>query len=119
VVDNGLPIAPRAPRTAGWIVAGVGVVGIGAGITLLVLAASLNSQSASENIASRGSGHADYEAALRDQALGYAIGGVGLAAVGVGVYLVLSSAPARRSSTRRLIPIVGPHIAGLAWRAPF
>jgi hypothetical protein len=136
---GGAPEAPATPtgessgpsgntttRTLGFVVGGVGLAGVGVGITMLVLANSLASRSDSENAATPGSGHSDHEAAVSDQLIGLIVGGVGVAALGVGTVLVLTSghrasagtAPAPSASVR-LTPSIGPRSAGLGVVATF
>jgi hypothetical protein len=104
-------------RLTGIIVGGAGLLGLGVGTTLLVLASSLSSRSASEDAASPGSGHSDHEAALGDQTAGFVVGGIGIAALGVGAYLVLtggssSSRTTTATTALRVLPAFGPHQAG-------
>jgi hypothetical protein len=123
--ESGAPSGDTSRRTAGFIVGGVGLAGVGVGITLLVLASSLSDRSDSEDAAVPGSGHSDHEAAVSDQLIGLIVGGVGVAALGVGAVLVLTgsghqstSAPGTSASVR-LTPLVGPQHAGLGVSAIF
>ena len=94
------------------------------GTTLLVLASSLNSRSESENATLSGSGHSDHEAALGDQTAGLVVGGLGVIALGVGAYLVLTggSSGGGAMATRsilRVLPALTPHQAGVGFEGAF
>jgi serine/threonine-protein kinase len=111
-------------RLTGIIVGGAGLLGLGVGTTLLVLASSLSHRSASEDAASPGSGHSDHEAALGDQTAGFVVGGIGIAALGVGAYLVLTGGSSSSRSTTattalHVLPTFGPHQAGLGLGGAF
>ena len=112
-----------AARTVGLIVGGVGLVGVGVGVTMLVLAGSLSSRSDDEiHRGDVATGHNDHEAAVNDQTVGYVVGGVGIAALGVGGYLVLSSLGGPSPGTARglrLVPSAAPGYAGIAARGAF
>jgi hypothetical protein len=135
VPPPGAPAAPMSEsgssgattkRTLGFVVGGVGLAGVGVGVTMLVLASSLSSRSDSEDAAVPGSGHSDHEAAVSDQVIGFIAGGVGVAALGVGVVLVLTSGHAASAAAAqppaasvRITPDVGPRHAGLGVIATF
>ncbi len=104
----------------GVVVGVVGVGGVGVGVTLLVLASSLSSRSKTEDTATPGSGHSDYQAAVGDQTAGFVAGGVGIVALGVGTFLLVTSfnhssggSDAPATASLRLAPEVGPGRAGL------
>jgi len=108
-------------RTLGFVVGGVGLAGVGVGVTMLVLASSLSSRSADEiHRGDVATGHNDYDASVTDQTVGYVVGGVGIAALGLGAYLVLSSlhsGPDQPVSGHainvRIVPDLAPGYAGL------
>jgi hypothetical protein len=110
-------------RTAGFIVGGVGLAGVGVGVTMLVLASGLYSRSTDEiHNGQKATGDSDYNAAVSDQTAGYVIGGLGVAALGVGAFLVLTSLRPDASAppaSVRLVPELGPGHAGCALRAQF
>jgi hypothetical protein len=100
-------------RTIGFVIGGVGIVGIGIGSYLALHAISLHGDS---NDACT-PGCTQNGASLNNQAITYAnlanVGfGVGLVGLAVGTYLVVTS-PSRSTT---VAPIVGPHLAGLGWR---
>jgi len=105
-------------RTAGFIVGGVGLAGVGVGVTMLVLASGLYSRSTDEiHNGQKATGDNDYNAAVNDQTAGYIIGGAGVAALGVGGFLVLTSLHPDASASPasvRLVPELGPSHAGFA-----
>ncbi|HLK41588.1 MAG TPA: hypothetical protein VKU41_32795 [Polyangiaceae bacterium] len=110
-------------RTVGLVLGGVGLVGVGVGVTMLVLASSLSSRSDDEiHRGDVATGHNDHEAAVGDQTVGYVVGGLGIAALGVGAYFFLSSTGGPASGTARsvrVLPSVGPGYAGFAARGAF
>jgi len=100
-------------RTIGFIVGGIGVVGIGIGSYLALHAISLHGDS---NDACT-PGCTANGASLNSQAITYAnvanVGfGLGIAGLAVGTYLVVTSP----SKSTTVAPIVGPHLAGIGWR---
>jgi hypothetical protein len=117
------PSGDSSKRVVGYVVGGVGVVGVGAGVTLVALGVSLASRGYNEDQTKSGSGHNDYQSGLDERMAGFVVGGVGVAALGVAAYLVLSSwdsgpsgsahASSSVASGVHLAPVLGPQQAGL------
>ena len=106
-------------KTAAFIVGGIGIAGLIAGGAVLGLALSLKDKSTTENTPQNPKGgDSDYNAALQDQTIAYVIGGVGIAALGTGVVLLLtsggkSSTDTPKPAALRFVPDVAPGHAGL------
>ncbi len=123
---------PRASSHTAGLVAGVavgavGLAGIATGAAFLLRASSLSTQSVNEKTAanadpadaqSASAATADHNAALSDQIVGFAVGGAGVAALAVGVVLLVASSGSTASSTAAvrstwIAPDFGPNAAGV------
>ncbi|MGK3997457.1 hypothetical protein [Sorangium sp. So ce1024] len=134
--ETAAPPAPAAPapstgsgeglRTAGFVIGGAGVAVLGVGAVFGVLAAGQASdaerdQALCPNKQCTPQGREEIEAA-ETKALLSTIGvGVGIAALGAGAILVLTSGPARTEGARapsgqvqaRVVPLLGPDGGGV------
>jgi hypothetical protein len=121
------PPSGSGKRTAGWIVGGVGVAALGVAAVLGVRALSLSSTAVDEkkksnstpgDFADANQAQTDHDAALNNQLAGFIVGGVGLACVGTGLYLLLTShhdeAPPPSAARLSVIPELAPGRAGMA-----
>lgn len=113
-VDGGSADRRAPQRTVGWVVGGVGIVGLGVGGVFLLSAVSSadkrNEAAAAGDAEGSRSHHEDAKSA---QKLGLVVGGVGLVALGAGVVLVLT-APSKTTTAVRVgaRPVAG---GGAAW----
>jgi len=105
----------NSARTAGFIVGGVGVAGIAVGAAFGV--ATLNNLSARNQLCTPGvpcgnqAAFSDDHSARVDQTWMLVTGGVGIAALGVGGYLVASSYLKKKgleSGALQIVPVLGP-----------
>jgi tetratricopeptide (TPR) repeat protein len=122
-------------RTVGFVVGGVGLAGIATGAVLLVRAGGLSSQSVDEqakaianpaDTQSAAAAKADHDAAKTSQLVGFVAGGVGIAALGVGIVLIATSghdasSPRAASSPRSawIQPDIAPGHAGIRFGGAF
>jgi hypothetical protein len=111
-------------RTVGFLVGAVGLAGIAVGGVMLGLASSLSNRSDSEIAQGQvATGTNDHNAALSDQTIGFVAGGAGIVAVGVGLFLVLTSGSGHSAppaaTAFRVLPRVGPGGTGLELSATF
>jgi hypothetical protein len=108
----------------------VGVIGVGVGIAeqVTALGRSNDSQSASasSSAAVRATAHTIHDQAAQAQTYAIVFGAAGVAAIGGGLFLVLtahpsSGAPAKSASTAswRVVPAIGPQSAGLTIAGTF
>lgn len=127
--DVTLDRAPAGNKTLGYVLAGVGVVALGTGVTFGALAQS--QANAAENDAAlcpnkqcTPAGRKEIDAA-ETKALLSTIGvGVGVAALGAGIYFLVADsgaeASARRRTTRpRIVPFVGTSGGGVGLTGAF
>ena len=121
--------ARRGPPIKTWIGYGAGVAGVVLlGVGAYELATAMG-RSNDESKYPSGSWQRQTVAASTSQAMTYAVvtGVTGVAALGAGIFLVLTSpgasAPPTSASRSPLVPVpvpvVGPHEGGLAWSAAF
>lgn len=119
--------AARARRTTGFVIGGIGLVTLGAGLVFGVLAISAD-QDAKDQCAStcyRGEGPANASDQATDRAFVFAnVANVtvplGLIATGIGTYLVLTAGPTERASSKLSVaPMVSPNVQGAALTGRF
>ena len=105
-------------RTIGFVVGGVGIVGLGVGTYLAVNAISLHHQSDSACVGGCNSHGADLESqAITSANIANVAFGVGIVGLGVGAFLVLTSGGASSPApATAFAPIVGPRGGGIGWR---
>jgi hypothetical protein len=121
------PPSGSGKRTAGWIVGGVGVASLGVAAVLGVRALSLSSTAVDEkkksnttpgDFADANQAQSDHSAALNNQLAGFIVGGVGLACVGTGLVLLLTSnhreGPPPSAARLVVLPELAPGRAGMA-----
>jgi hypothetical protein len=104
-------------KTVAFIVGGVGIAGLIAGGAVLALAFSEKNKS-NNDIDPRQRDN-DYNASVLDQTIAYIVGGVGVAALGTGIVLLVTSGGGKApnqdapKATVRFVPDVAPGRAGL------
>jgi hypothetical protein len=109
-------------RTAGWIVVGAGGALIGVAAALLVsrhLDISSLDRSCPQGVCPPGSNESDLEStrrrALFEGPAAVAFGAAGVAAAGVGAWLLIGGRSAPRPAHARIVPLIAPGAGGLAW----
>jgi hypothetical protein len=116
-------------RTTGYVVGAIGIAGIATGVVLLARASALDTQSRDEAAKAnllvpadptlKSAAISDHDAAITHQTIGLVAGGVGAAAIGVGLYLVFASRAEDKSRALHLTPRLGPSHAGIDIGAAF
>jgi hypothetical protein len=111
-------------RTIGFVVAGAGVLALGAGGFFGLRALSKNGDSNDAADAARSawaSGNSsearrladqstsDHDSASSSQTVGIIAGATGAVALGVGIYLIVT---AKKAPTTAVVPMIGPNVAG-------
>jgi len=111
-------------RTIGFVVAGAGVLALGAGGFFGLRALSQNDDSNKNADAARsawasGNGSearrladqstSDHDSAASSQTVGIIAGATGAVALGVGIYLIVT---AKKTPTTAVVPMIGPNVAG-------
>jgi hypothetical protein len=112
----------RSTTTLGYVVAGGGIVALGVGLFFGLRARSLNDDSKAEAAKANGTGDAtlygkaqsDHDGATSSQTIGIVAGAVGIVALGVGTYFILSTRKTQQSVA--IAPALGPREAGLGLR---
>ncbi|WP_394841064.1 hypothetical protein LZC95_28810 [Pendulispora brunnea] len=114
----------NAKRTVGFVVAGAGVLALGAGGFFGLRALSQNDDSNKNADAARAAfaggnrsealrladkSLSDHDSAISSQTVGIIAGATGAVALGVGIYLIVT---AKKTPTTAIVPMLGPNVAG-------
>ncbi|WP_394830376.1 hypothetical protein LVJ94_28095 [Pendulispora rubella] len=120
VADSG----GNTKRTIGFVVAGAGVLALGAGGFFGLRALSQNDDSNKAADAARSAfaggdrseanrqadqSKSDHDSAASSQTVGIIAGATGAVALGVGIYLIVT---AKKTPTTAIVPMIGPNVAG-------
>jgi hypothetical protein len=109
------PSSSNPWRTAGFVIGAVGLAGIGVGSYFGLTAFALKHRADGEctDRACSPQGLTDHNNESTDATISTVSFGVGLAALAVGTYLVLSPSKTRQTSARWIAPVVGPGSFGI------
>ena len=113
-------------RTIGLIVGGAGIAALGVGIAMLARASAFDSKSRDEatkanlfvpaDATFKAASLSDHSSAQTSQTIGLVAGGIGVAAIGTGLYLVLTANHEERANDAARLRFV-PHILPSGGRA--